>query len=139
MIKTNTKFGAHLVQVLGVREKPNGVANMSARELRELLESEDEDVQYVDVREQHEWDVSRIKTATGSDAFRLLPMSQMEQWQGSIEDELDVDKKTVVLCHGGIRSMRVAQRLLMIGFSDVVNVTGGIDAYSSVDPTVPRY
>jgi rhodanese-related sulfurtransferase len=39
-----------------------------------------------------------------------------------------------------MRSMQVARFLEQQGFEGVVNVQGGIDAWStSVDPTVPRY
>ncbi|MEE8306244.1 MAG: rhodanese-like domain-containing protein, partial [Gammaproteobacteria bacterium] len=46
----------------------------------------------------------------------------------------------VVMCHGGMRSLQVAQYLTDQGFADVYNLSGGIDAWSQeVDPAVPRY
>ena len=62
-----------------------------------------------------------------------------KKWQNTIEMDMDPSRKTVVMCHGGIRSARVCQMLLSMGFEDVHNVVGGIDAYSSVDPSIPRY
>lgn len=57
-----------------------------------------------------------------------------------ITEMLDPSKKTVVLCHHGVRSMNMSQFLVQQGFSDVHNVTGGIDAYSrGADPNVPLY
>lgn len=54
--------------------------------------------------------------------------------------ELDPNAPLVVMCHGGIRSLQVAQYLADQGFADVYNLSGGIDAWSQeVDPTVPRY
>ena len=54
--------------------------------------------------------------------------------------ELDPNAPMVVLCHGGTRSLQVAQYLAGQGFAEVYNLTGGIDAWSrDVDPTVPRY
>jgi rhodanese-related sulfurtransferase len=39
-----------------------------------------------------------------------------------------------------MRSLQVARYLQQQGFAEVVNLQGGIDAWSSaVDPTVPRY
>ena len=55
-------------------------------------------------------------------------------------DELDPDAAVVVMCHHGVRSMRVALFLKQQGFSDVSNLRGGIDAWSlELDPSVPRY
>ena len=54
--------------------------------------------------------------------------------------ELDPDKPLVVMCHSGGRSRRVADFLLGNGFSNVFNLRGGIDAWSTeIDPQVPRY
>ena len=45
-----------------------------------------------------------------------------------------------VMCHGGVRSARIAKLLRGEGFSHVLNVSGGIAAWSSeVDPSVPAY
>ena len=57
-----------------------------------------------------------------------------------LHTDFDKDKKTVCLCHHGVRSMRVAAVLAQEGFEDVHNVVGGIDAYSvAADRSVPRY
>ena len=54
--------------------------------------------------------------------------------------ELPADKPIAVLCHHGTRSERVAGFLQSRGFSEAVNVDGGIDAYAcQVDPNLPRY
>ena len=54
--------------------------------------------------------------------------------------ELDTDRETVVVCHHGIRSAQVAMYLLRMGFEHVLNLSGGIDAWSEdADPTTPRY
>jgi rhodanese-related sulfurtransferase len=50
------------------------------------------------------------------------------------------DAETIVMCHAGGRSMRVAQYLSNQGFSNVANLSGGISAWSErVDATVPQY
>ena len=44
------------------------------------------------------------------------------------------------LCHHGTRSREAAGHFRELGFLDVANITGGIDAWSrDVDPGVPRY
>lgn len=84
----------------------------------------------LDVREA--WEVA---TALVEGSFHL-PMNQVP----SRLAELDPNVPVVVMCHGGMRSLQVAQYLADQGFADVYNLTGGIDAWSQeVDPTVPRY
>jgi rhodanese-related sulfurtransferase len=53
--------------------------------------------------------------------------------------ELDPDRETVVVCHHGVRSAQVAMYLASMGFEHVLNLSGGIDAWSDADPTTPRY
>jgi monothiol glutaredoxin len=50
------------------------------------------------------------------------------------------DTPLVFQCHHGIRSQAAAQHFLALGFTDVSNLIGGIEAWSlDVDPEVPRY
>jgi rhodanese-related sulfurtransferase len=44
-----------------------------------------------------------------------------------------------VICHHGNRSAYVTQALNRAGFENVLNLEGGLDAYSFVDESVPRY
>ena len=54
-------------------------------------------------------------------------------------DELDKTRPIACLCHHGGRSMQVASFLMQHG-SEVVNVAGGIHAWSAqVDPSIPVY
>jgi len=88
------------------------------------------DVVLLDVREPHELDVASI------DGTLHIPMAQIPDRL----DELDRERTIVVLCHGGMRSMQVAGFLARQGFERVVNLDGGIDAWSrEVDPKIPRY
>ena len=65
-----------------------------------------------------------------------LPMNEVPARLG----ELSRDAETVVMCHAGGRSMRVAQYLANQGFTKVANLSGGIAAWSQyVDATVPHY
>lgn len=62
---------------------------------------------------------------------------------GILADEytqIPKDQKIYCLCHHGVRS-KVAQDFLSSrGYSDVLNITGGIDAWSlRVDENVKRY
>jgi len=54
--------------------------------------------------------------------------------------ELDPERETIVVCHHGMRSAQVGMYLARNGFTHVVNLAGGINAWSiEADPSVPRY
>ena len=67
---------------------------------------------------------------------RHVPMRQIPE---SLP-ELPRDRRILVQCHHGGRSLRVTQFLRANGFTQVSNVAGGIDAWAvEVDPTLTRY
>ncbi len=82
----------------------------------------------VDVRTAAERALARI------DGARVL--------DAACEAELEaMPKKTklIFMSHHSTRARAVAQRFLARGFTDVLYVVGGIDAWSTMDPSVPRY
>lgn len=83
----------------------------------------------LDVREPWEYEAARIEGST------LVPMREMETRFG----ELDPSAETIVICHHGTRSAFITQLLDRAGFDNVLNLEGGVDAYSQVDATMPRY
>jgi monothiol glutaredoxin len=55
-------------------------------------------------------------------------------------DGLDRGTPLAFYCHHGQRSRAAAQRFIELGFREVYNLAGGVDAWSrEVDPKVPRY
>ncbi len=88
------------------------------------------DWQIIDVREPWEHAICRLPGA------RLVPMDSLPQRLA----ELDPGCPTVVVCHHGVRSYQVALWLERSGFTDVVNLSGGIDAWArDVDPGMDTY
>ena len=86
--------------------------------------------QVVDVREPWEIEIARIKGTID------IPMGSLV----SRLAELDPARATAVLCHSGVRSLRVATFLSENGFERVANVSGGIDRWSmTADPAIARY
>ena len=88
----------------------------------------------LDVREPRELAVASVT----ADGFTLItiPMGVIPPRLA----ELDPQQPVACLCHHGVRSMQVAQFLHSRGFEYVVNIAGGIDAWSAqVDPLVARY
>lgn len=103
---------------------------MSVRELHSRLANGAEPPLLLDVREPWEFAVCRI------DGSRLLPMHRIVASLG----ELDPNRETVVICHHGIRSQQVALYLEHQGFSRVINLQGGVDAWAQqVDPSMSIY
>jgi rhodanese-related sulfurtransferase len=88
----------------------------------------------LDVREPYELGWAQLAPSS----FRVIaiPMGQIPQRLV----ELDPDQPIACLCHHGVRSMQVARFLASNGFGQVVNIDGGIDAWSAeVDNAIARY
>jgi rhodanese-related sulfurtransferase len=91
----------------------------------------------LDVREPWEFHTAALKPL-GTAAFDVLSLP-MQDIPARLA-ELPNDRAIACLCHHGMRSQRVAAYLLQNGFEQVVNIAGGIDAWSAeVDPSVPQY
>ena len=89
-----------------------------------------EDFQLIDVREPHEYQICRIPQA------RLIPLGELPKRL----HEIDRSRPIVVHCKTGGRSAKAADLLRRNGFTNVLNMTGGILAWSNkVDPSVPKY
>ena len=92
----------------------------------------------LDVREPAERSFSAIPVPPGVvDLF--VPMREVAARIDEIRQAV-ARGPVVVYCHHGVRSMAVAQWLAAQGLGPIVNLKGGIDAWSiEVDPSVPRY
>ncbi|NLD55670.1 MAG: sulfurtransferase [Burkholderiaceae bacterium] len=103
---------------------------ITATELARLLTDADEPPVVLDVREPWELAVASLPDAVA------IPMRSIP----AALDRLDPQRTTVCMCHHGARSLQVALFLEQHGFRDVVNLTGGIHAWSEqVDSGVPTY
>jgi len=86
----------------------------------------------LDVREPEEVAKASIEGA------RAVPLADLEARLGEIEAWRD--RPVVVHCHHGGRSAQACAELARLGFSQVENLDGGIEAWSlTVDDGVPRY
>lgn len=88
----------------------------------------------LDVREP--WEVQLASPRAEGFGLLAIPMATIPARLA----ELAPDQPIACLCHHGARSMRVAMFLAQNGFTDVVNLAGGVDAWSrQKDPSVPTY
>jgi len=106
------------------------VRTLSALDVASLREKQGEKVFLLDVREDEERLTAHIEPSAH------IPIQEIP---GRIA-EIPKDRTVVVYCHHGTRSAMVAGFLEAEGYHDVVNLAGGIDAWSvRVDPKVRRY
>jgi adenylyltransferase/sulfurtransferase len=89
-----------------------------------------EPVVLLDVRQDWETRLCRL------DNSLHIPIEEIELRS----EELDPAAETIVYCHQGVRSAAVAEYLRGLGFANVRNLAGGLDAWArSVDPSMRRY
>jgi rhodanese-related sulfurtransferase len=54
--------------------------------------------------------------------------------------ELNPEQEIIVICHHGVRSRMVGLYLENHGFSNIINLVGGVEAWArEVDPNMPTY
>ncbi len=90
-----------------------------------------EGAQIVDVREPSEWATTGVPPGAV-----LMPLGQLEQ---RASGELAKDKPVYVICNSGNRSRTGASTLVKLGYGEVYNVEGGIQAWLRADLPVEKY
>ncbi|MCU7798806.1 MAG: sulfurtransferase [gamma proteobacterium symbiont of Lucinoma myriamae] len=103
---------------------------MSPQQVNEYLQDTTTKHFLLDVREPWEYNICRIEGA------ELMPMQSIPAHLS----KLDPKQETIVICHHGVRSRMVAQFLEQAQFENVINLSGGVNAWSQhVDLEMPRY
>jgi len=120
-------------QFCGITQHPETKPTMdeiTATEMKQRLDKGD-DIQIIDVREPHEYEIARIPDS------KLIPLGQVLNRM----NEIDSERETIVHCKGGVRSAKAIEALQRSGFQGhLINLKGGITAWSDeVDPRVPKY
>jgi sulfur-carrier protein adenylyltransferase/sulfurtransferase len=104
------------------------VPEITPRELKSRLDRGD-DIFVLDVREPHEFQICNL-------GGHLIPLGDLSRRV----NELDSSREIVAHCRSGKRSADAAEFLQRAGFRKVLNLKGGILAWSDeVDPSVPKY
>jgi rhodanese-related sulfurtransferase len=105
------------------------VESVSPQQLREMLAGKNPPL-LLDVRDQWEYDVAHLEGA------RLLPLDDLQV----LAFDLPRDREIVVYCHHGMRSAAAVNFLMQNQFTNVKNLSGGIDRWAcELDPEMPRY
>ncbi len=104
---------------------------MTATELQSYLAIETSAV-LIDVREAHELSNGVIEGANH------IPMQQVSE----VLEQLEPHRSSpiILICRTGNRSGQVGQFLEGVGFSNVINLIGGMNAWAAdIDPTMQTY
>jgi monothiol glutaredoxin len=109
--------------------RPAEVREITPTELKAMIDQGKVGRHFYDVRTGEEREMAKIEGARQLDDQTLAEV-----------EELPKDTLLVFHCHGGGRSRAAGEHFLKLGFKQVYNLTGGIDAWScDIDPTIPRY
>lgn len=112
---------------INLPQAPTPIPQMSVQDLQAQLDKGG--LTLVDVRSDEEREKASIK---GARAMNADLMSELEA--------LPRETPLAFLCHTGMRSQVAAEHFRKLGFTDVSNVAGGIDAWSrEIDGAVPTY
>ena len=104
------------------------VPEITPIELKSRLDRGD-DLFILDVREPHEFQICNLKG-------HLIPLGELPRRV----HELDSSREIVAHCRSGKRSAEAVDFLRKAGFRKILNLKGGILAWSDeVDPSVPKY
>jgi molybdopterin/thiamine biosynthesis adenylyltransferase/rhodanese-related sulfurtransferase len=106
----------------------NGIPQITVKELKARRDS-GEDIFLLDVREPYEVQIAQI-------GGTVIPQNDVPNRLA----EIPRDREIIVHCRSGARSQRIAEFLKQSGYPNVVNLAGGILAWSDeIDPTVQKY
>jgi monothiol glutaredoxin len=107
---------------------PNVVRPMSVLELKAAMDRGERLALY-DVRTPEERATAQIEGSVLVDADEARRI-----------ESLPTDAFLVFHCHHGQRSQAAAEHFASLGFTNLHNLEGGIDAWSQqIDPSLPRY
>jgi monothiol glutaredoxin len=107
---------------------PAPVQQIDVASLKQLIDA-GQRFRFLDVRTPEE------RATAGIPGTRLLDADVAAEIE-----KLPKDAMLVFHCHHGGRSQQAAEHFRSLGFKNVHNVAGGIDAWSQqIDPSVPRY
>ena len=105
------------------------VPEITCEELKAALDK-GEDLKIIDVREEHELDVSRI------DGSIHIPLGDVEDHLG----QLDKNQAYIMQCRSGGRSAAAADIMISNGFTNVKNLVGGINEWAmTIDDSMATY
>ncbi len=93
------------------------IKSISTTELKTILAGDLKPYAFFDVRTPGEFKANKIK------GFKNIPLNTM----ASKLTQFPKDKTIVLICQSGNRSSSAARQLLKAGYTDIINVSGGMN------------
>lgn len=102
---------------------------ITVQQLKDLKDRK-EDFQLIDVREEHEYEISNL-------GGELIPLGTIM----SNNEKISKDRQVIIYCRSGARSAAAVTQLeKQFGYTNLYNLKGGILAYADqVDPGLSKY
>ena len=116
---------------------PHGAPEISVQDVSEKQKNGNSFV-WLDVREPHEIPMASIS----DESIHLVPLSTIAQQQLEALPEVakDPHAEIIVFCHHGGRSAQVVMWLQQQGWTNVLNMDGGIHAWAEeIDSSIGTY
>lgn len=99
----------------GIREKNEHIKEITTESLKKMI-TQNVDFQLIDVREPHEYAVENLNGT-------LIPLGDILERS----EEISKNKKVIIHCKSGARSIRAIEQLQKIGFDNLYNLKGGME------------
>lgn len=96
------------------------INNITTDEMAKMMDNNDGNTVFIDVREPDEFAAGHIPGITN------LPLSQLSEETADFPKDAEI----VMICRSGNRSMQAAEKLQGYGFTKLVNVQGGMNAWN---------
>jgi phage shock protein E len=103
-------------------KKPHKYENQDIKSANQTIQ-EKKDLQILDVRTPQEYEEGHIKNAINKNWYDSNFSSKLES--------LNTSKPVLIYCKAGGRSTRASEKLTKMGFKEVINLEGGVDAWSA--------
>ena len=109
--------------------QPKQLSEITVQELESRLKNESKSIFLLDVREDYEYEIANL-------GGTLIPLNKVV----NRSEEIPKDKEVIVMCKMGGRSAKAIELLKAKGFSNLVNLKGGISAWQKeIDPGMDTY
>ncbi len=105
-----------------VQEAKRQIDEVTPEEVREM-QAQGENVVYLDVREPREWNLGRLPNAVH------LPLGKLES---KVEELIDRDRRVVIYCARGNRSVLAALAMKRMGYEKVTSMARGITGWVAI-------
>lgn len=96
-----------------------GSKSITTTELKTMLKDKNQNPIYIDVRTPGEFKSNKIK------GFKNMPLNNLS----TSMNQLPKDRQIVIICQSGARSSAAYRQLSSAGFTDLVNVRGGMSQW----------